>query len=231
MKKKLFGLLLIAFSNIVMFAQKTSFEGIVKYDVTFDNAANIPAEAAAMLKGSEIVIYIKGDKQRADANMMLQKTTSITDNKNKTVITLMDVMGQKYLIQMSEDEVKKELANGPETEIKPLEGTKMIAGYTCKKAQVTIKKNGAYEMNSTVYYTEEIPSSKLKPVYKGLNGCPLEYSVNANGINMKFTAKSISKESISDGTFEPVCEGYTKIKAEDLQKQLMQQMQNGAPTH
>jgi GLPGLI family protein len=180
---------------------KSTFEGVVKYDISFEDSG-LPPEAVAMLKGAEIVLFMKPDKQRFDANMIMQNTSSIMDNKKKTMVTLMDIMGQKYLIKMNEEDVKKEQESAPQTEIKYLDETKEIAGYKCKKAEVTIKNKGTEVMTMYVYYTEELPPTVMKPVYKGLKGCPLEYTLNTNGIKMKFTAKSVSKEAVPDTKFE-----------------------------
>jgi GLPGLI family protein len=202
--------------------KKSQFEGLIKYAVSFEDS-NLPPEAAAMFKGAEMNVYIKNLKERIDVDMVLQSTTSIIDNKNKTLITLMDVMGQKYLIKMGEEDIKKEQESAPEPDIKYSEETKEIAGYKCKKAVVTVN-NGAGIVSANVFYTEEIPVSDIKSVYKGLKGFPLEYAVNMGGIQMNFAAKTVSKETIPDEKFEAPKEGYTEITAEALQGELMKQM-------
>src|SRR5882757_7781876 len=77
--------------------KKAAFEGTVTYSISFEGSG-LPQEALSMLNGAEAVSYIKGDKRRTDMNMAIQSTTSIIDEKTKDVVTLMDIMGQKYLI-------------------------------------------------------------------------------------------------------------------------------------
>ncbi|HEX8515901.1 MAG TPA: GLPGLI family protein [Bacteroidia bacterium] len=198
--------------------KKTDFEGKVTYAISFEGSG-LPPEALTMLNGSESVNYIKGDKRRTDLNMAIQSTSAIIDSKTKDVVTLMDIMGQKYLIRMTEADLKKEEEKNPVTGIKYSDETKTIAGYKCKKAEASMKVNGKDE-TATVWYTEEIPTSEVKSVYKGLKGFPMEYMLNQSGIKMTFTAKSVSKETVPDTKFEIPKEGYTETTMEDFQKSM-----------
>lgn len=222
MKKTMMGISLFLMCVININAQsKSNFEGIVTYSISFEGAG-LPSEALAMFKGSETVTYIKSDKCRVDMNMPMQSSSFIMDNKNKNIVSLMDIMGKKYLIRMSEPEIKKEEDSAPETTIKYTGETKMIAGYKCKKAEITTKEGKGNVID--VFYTEEIPSNDIKPVYKGLKGFPLEYSINQGGMDMKLTAKSVSKEKIPDSKFEIPKEGYTVTTIEELQNTMMKEM-------
>ncbi|MCW3072132.1 MAG: hypothetical protein JWO44_2022 [Bacteroidetes bacterium] len=203
-------------------AQKnTPFEGIITYSISFEGSG-LPQEAMAMLSGAESVTYIKGDKRRTDLNMAIQSTTAIMDTKSKQIFTLMDIMGQKYLIRMNEADVKKEEAAAPETTIKYLDETKMIAGYKCKKAEVTMKTKEGKEEVVNIYYTEEIPASEMKSAYKGLKGFPMEYTINQGGIKMSFTTKSVAREPVADSKFEIPKEGYKETTMEEFQKEMLQ---------
>jgi GLPGLI family protein len=218
MKKIIFTLSIALLAATTLTAQKKSnFQGSVTYSISFDGAG-LPPEALEMLKGAEATTTIKADKRKVDMNMPMQSTTVFIDNKSKDIVTLMDIMGQKYLIRMNEKDIKKEEDDAPKTSIKYLDETKEIAGYKCKKAEVTTKTKSGEEDVSIVFYTTEIPTSELKAAYKGLNGFPLEYSLNQGGIKMMFTAKNISKEEIKDSSFEIPKEGYTETTMADFQK-------------
>lgn len=222
MKKLLLAVTICLFIVLAVNAQKKStFEGTVIFTISFEGT-ELPPEAIAMLKDAQTVMYIKDDRCRVDMTMPMQSTSTIVDNKNKNSVTLMDIMGRKFLIRMKEADIKKEEDSAPETIIKYTDETKVIAGYKCKKAEITIK--GKQEKAIDVYYTDEIQSNDIKPVYKGLKGFPLEYLVNQGGMEMKFTAKSISKETIADSKFEIPKEGYSETTVEELQKTVMKQM-------
>lgn len=222
MKKTILAISLSILCLIKVSAQnKTNFEGTVTYSISFEGSG-LPPEALAMFKGSETVTYIKSDKFRVDMNMPMQSSTFIMDNKSKNIVSLMDIMGKKYLIKMNESDIKKEQETAPEILIKYTEETKMIAGYKCKKAEITSKESNGAAID--VFYSEEIPTNDIKPVYKGLKGFPLEYSINQGGMEMKLTAKNISKEKVSDSKFEIPKEGYIVTTVEELQNAMMKEM-------
>jgi GLPGLI family protein len=199
------------------FAQK--FEGVITYAISFENSG-LPPEALAMLKGAESKTYIKDDKRRVDMTTPMQSSSSLIDNKTKSIVTTMEIMGQKYMIRTSEADLKKEKENAPQTTIKYLDDTKEIAGYKCKKAEVTTKTKEGKEDTFIVYYTDEIPASDVKSTYEGLKGVPLEYSIVQGGIRMSFTAKSVSKEKLPDSKFELDKEGYQETTLEELQRSM-----------
>lgn len=222
MKKTILAISLSILCFIKVSAQnKTNFEGTVTYSISFEGSG-LPPEALAMFKNSETVTYIKSDKFRVDMNMPMQSSTFIMDNKTKNIVSLMDIMGKKYLIKMNESDIKKEQDTAPEILIKYTEETKIIAGYKCKKAEISSKESKGAAID--VFYSEEIPTNDIKPVYKGLKGFPLEYSINQGGMEMKLTAKNISKEKVSDSKFEIPKEGYTVTTVEELQNAMMKQM-------
>lgn len=221
MKNTFFFLFLLCLS-LTVFGQKVSdFEGVIKYDVSFENAG-LPPEAVALFKNAEVKLFISPDKQRTDINMIMQNSTSIVDLKEKTMINIMDIGGKKYLIRTDEAQLKKEKEAEPNLKINYSTETKTIAGYVCQKAEVVMEDGSEMAMN--VYFTEEIPLNELNPVYKGLKGFPLEYTMNMGGITIKFIANSITKEKIDKSVFDISKEGYIETTPEALQKELMKQM-------
>lgn len=218
MKKILFAATLAVLTILNVSAQKKgSFEGTITYTISFEGSG-LPPEALTMLNGSELITYIKGEKRRADMNMAIQSTSAFTDTKTKSVITLMDIMGQKFLIKMTEADIKKEEDKAPAITIKYLDETKVIAGYKCKKAEVTMKSKEGKEDVLNVFYTDEIPTSDIKAPYKGLKGFPMEYSMSTNGIKMNFTTKAVSKDPVPDSKFDIPKEGYKEVTMDELQK-------------
>lgn len=222
MKKVIAASVLGLLSILNVSAQKnTSFEGVIKYAISFEGSG-LPPEALTMLNGAESTTYIKGDKRRTDMNMAIQSTSSISDTKTKSIITLMDIMGQKYLIRMNEADIKKEEAKAPDVSFKYLDETKEIAGYKCKKAEATIKTKEGKEEVVNIYYTEDIPTTDLKAAYKGLKGFPMEFQINQSGMKMTFTTKSVSKEPVADNKFDIPKDGYKETTMEEFQKSMGQ---------
>ena len=222
MKKITFTSLFVALFIFTSSAQKKSrFKGIVTFSISLESP-NLPPEAIAMMKGAEMVVYIDGDKRRVDLNMSIQNASVIIDDKAKTMANLMEIAGKKYLINMNEEEIKNEEAQEPTPQFKYTDEVKKIAGYECKKVEITTKDVYGKDLVSYAYCTNEIPEFEIKNPIKGLKGFPMEYSTSEMGVIMAFTTKSVTTEKIDAVKFA-VPEGYTSITTEEFQK-LMSQM-------
>ena len=222
MKNSLLALFVAFTFSIEVNAQnKTKFEGVITYGISFENSG-LPTEILDMLKGSESIIYIKGNKRRIDLNTTVQSTSTFIDDKKKSIATSMDLGEKKYLIKMTEAEIKSEKEMSPETKIKYIDSTKVIAGYDCKKAEVSRKNSEGLVEVFVVYYSEKIPNDKMKEVYQGLKGFPLEYSILQSGMKMTFLAKSVSTEVVPDSKLDLPKEGYIETTMEELKKTMGQ---------
>ena len=204
----------------------TDFEGKVVYSIDI-SGGNLPPQAKSMMAGSTATIYVKGDKARTEMNMGMQTTTTIYDRKANTHVTLMEMMGNKYKIKADDskkDEKKSDIKTNVTAE------TKTIAGYVCKKAVVTVTDAKGTAQNFNIWFTEEISnhmnsSSENGAQFKDIKGMPLEYEIIAqNGMTMKMSATSVSKETVADSKFV-VPDGYKETTIEDMQKDMMKNMQ------
>jgi GLPGLI family protein len=218
--KKIIPALCLALAFALSLSAQKKFEGVVTYSISFEKSG-LPPDAITMLSGAESVVYIKGDKRRVDMKTVMQSTASVMDDKAKTVLMTMDVMGQKYMIRMNEADLKKEKDAAPVNSINYLDETKEIAGYNCKKAEVTMKESDGSVQLFVVFYTDAIPTNDMKNTFEGLKGFPLQYDIIQAGIAMSFTAKSVSKDPVPDSKFELSESGYKVTTLDDLQKEMM----------
>jgi GLPGLI family protein len=213
--KKIFASLL-GLSLLVAFnanAQKPkNFEGVISYGISIDSE-DLDPMSKSVLEGMTTEVFIKGEKTKIIQDQGMAKTIIITDGKKQPVI-LMDMMGQKFRLKSDPDFAKKEEEVEKNTKIKETNETKTIAGYNCKKVEVT-NMNGE---TSIVYYSPDLPASNSAGAqFKGLKGMALEYEVNQMGMKMIVAAKSVKAEKIADSKFA-IPDGYTEISVEDLQK-------------
>ena len=156
-------------------------------------------------------------------------TIMISDSKNPDEpVMLLDAMGMKVNILMS-DSLKK-AAEKTKPDIQYLDSTKMIAGYACKIAKVTVKipRPGGMDTTfaTTVYYTEEIPYFDLNGSFKGLKGFPMEFSIYQMGMNVNIAASSVIKQPVSDSLFN-IPSDYQKMSMQDFQQMMMSKMGGG----
>jgi GLPGLI family protein len=218
--KKLFALsAIILISMMVMpmsFASAPKgFEGIITYKITYPGAS-FPKEQMAMLP-TTLTVSVKGTKARTEISTGMGNQIEITDYSNKSKISLLDLMGQKYAIKQTNEEIQKENADQPKGKVEVTSETKNIAGYNCKKAIVTTDDDGV-KTTFEVFFTDELGAINPNfdnPTYKDINGVMMEFTTKMEQFSMKFTATSVEKKSISDKDFE-IPAGYTLTTQEEL---------------
>lgn len=219
MINKIKNAVFIAAAMISINSTAQNFEGKVNYELSFPGM-EIPDEQKAMMP-KEMIMYCKGVNSRVEMAMGMGMTqTTISDGKKKEAITLMDIMGNKTAIKSTEEDMKKKTGESAPV-VKLLDETKTVAGYKCKKAIITIKDKKEGEITMPVWYTEEITTynSQWASQYKGIKGMMMEYEIKASGMTMKMTAKSVTKEAVSDAKFT-IPEGYKVMTAEEFQKSM-----------
>jgi GLPGLI family protein len=202
----------------------TNFEGIVTYSVKIDSDN---PQAAQFLQGATFKIYIKGSKVRTEFSTAMIKQISIEDAKNPDgVVILKEFMGNKYQIKM--DDKAKKTADASQPDIKYLSGSKTIAGYDCKEAQITeTDKSSGKKYTNDVYYTDQLPYTNGKyGDFNGLKGFPLAFVKVTNGNTTNMTAQSVQKGSVDDSEFE-VPAGYKLVTEQEMMQDMMSQRGGG----
>ncbi len=220
MKKTIF-LTLIAFLcltvSMVQAAKKKTFTGKITFKITIQ-ADNIPEQAKAMLP-TTMSLFIGKDKTKSELFTQMGMQSSIEDLTAKTKVALLDIMGQKFALYESAEDIRKERKESPETTMEITNETKEIAGYMCKK--VIARKTSDGSVYSTAWFTDELAVPEgvnfSSAAFNKIEGCLLEYDLEAGGeMMMTFTAIEVLKKKIKDSTFE-VPEGFKKTTREELQ--------------
>ncbi len=178
------------------------FEGIITYKISYPDSKFSESQMAMFPK--MCTVSIKGNKSRKDLEIGSMKTVEITDYIEKSSTTLVNMMGQKYAIKQTSTDIEKESAKEPVPTIELSSETKLVAGYTCKKALVTVNNDGVKTIYE-IYYTNELGSKIANfdsPLYKDIDGVLLEFRINNHDVNMKFTTTSVEKKSLSAKDFE-----------------------------
>ncbi len=214
MKKHLSFYLIIVFVLACNFSYSQITEGKVVYDISYPESG-LDAQTLQMLP-SESSTYFKNDRMRIDMKMgMGMNNRILVDNSKKDVHVLMDMMGNKMDMYMTEKEIDKELNDEGEYTISKSDETKEIAGYICNKAVINTKDGNKFN----VWYTKKIniKNANWNNQFKSLDGFLMEFRMNQNGLTMEMTARNISLEKVNDEIFI-VPEGYKVMSKEDLKK-------------
>lgn len=213
-KKSIMTILLVIGISASMMAEKP-FEGVINYKISYPDSKFTEAQLAMFPK--VMTISVKGSKARTEMNVGGGTTVEITDYVAKSKIALLNMMGQKYAIKQTAEEIEKENADQPKGEVNITNETKNIAGYTCKKAIVTTNDDGV-KSTLEVWFTEELGGKDQNfdnPLYKDINGVLLEFSIITPQATMKFSATSIEKKSVSSKDFD-IPADYTLTTQEEL---------------
>jgi len=195
------------------------FEGIITYKITYPG--NKLSESQKALFPKSLTVMIKGVKSRTDILTGGGSRVEITDHQEKTKIKLLDMMGQKYAIMNTADDIANEIEKEPPANITLSIETKTIAGYLCKKALVSGKDNNG-KFTFEVFYTPELGGKQAnfdKALYKDLDGVLLEFSIKTPELTMRFIATSVEKKTIPSKEFE-IPSDYSIISKEELKNKL-----------
>ncbi|MEI7499748.1 MAG: DUF4412 domain-containing protein [Bacteroidota bacterium] len=191
------------------------FEGVITFKITYPD--NKFSESQLAMFPKVLTVSIKGSKSRTDLQLSGMNTVEITDYNDKTKVALLNMMGQKYAIKQTTAEIEKEMAQSGTTTVELLGETKVIAGYTCKKAIITVNDDGV-KNTFEVFYSSELGSKMANfdnPMYKDIDGVLLEFLLKNQEVNMKFTAISVEKKSLPAKDFE-IPSDYTPTTQDEL---------------
>lgn len=202
-------------SSLTALAGGKPFEGVITYKITYPDSKFSESQMAMFPK--VLTVSVKGSKSKTDMQMSGMNTTTITDYEEKTSVSLINMMGQKYAIKQTPEEIAKEMSAEGTTTVELTEETKVIAGYTCKKAVINVNDDGV-KTTYEAFYTSEL-GSKLanfnNPLYKDIDGALLEFSMKNREVSMKFTATAVEKKSFPAKDFE-IPSDYTLTTQDEL---------------
>ena len=195
------------------------FEGVINFKITYPNNKLTKSQLALFPKA--LTVMIKGGKSRTDIITSGGSRIEMTDHQEKTKIKLLNMMGQKYAIRYTTEEIAQETAKEPPVKVEYTSETKTLAGYPCKNARITVNDiNGKYTIE--VFYTPELGGKQAnfdKGIYKDIDGVLMEFSMKTTDMLMRFTAVSVEKKAISLKEFEVPAE-YSIITKDELKNKI-----------
>ncbi|MCX6306939.1 MAG: DUF4412 domain-containing protein [Bacteroidetes bacterium] len=218
MRKAILTVSLLMFAilcNSVNLTAGKPFEGVITYKITYPDSKFSESQLAMFPK--VLTVSVKGTKSRTDLSMSGMNTIEITDYTDKTSVSLLNMMGQKYAIKQTSAEIEAKNTEIGKTTVEKLEETKVIAGYTCKKVVVSVNDDGV-KSTYEAWYTSELGSQQANfnnPLYKDIDGALLEFLMKNQEVSMKFTATSVEKKSLPAKDFE-IPSDYTLTTQDEL---------------
>lgn len=218
MKNFLFTLILM-FSSVAAFAQMT--EGHISYKIDISTDDPDMQMLIGMMQGSTMDVFFKDKMTRSEMKMGTMMTmTTITNETSKEVLMLMGGMAGQNAIVTTLNEIDEQNPSKENPFIVTLVNeTKVIEGYTCKKAILTSEEG----LESVFWYTQDIEVSKKGQSYLNdqVPGFPMQFELNNGPMKMTMTVakieKSLEKDQKSTLFDMSIPEGYKEMTMEELQ--------------
>jgi GLPGLI family protein len=183
---------------------------VAELTLVYDYSAGAAGDSAVH------TIYIKGNMSRSEMTNSLFSSTIIFDGNSGFGVILKEVSGQKLLIRMNPDNWTERNRQYDGIVFTNTKETREIAGYTCTKATGQTG-NGTV---ITVWYTRNlVPETRsYDPIFRTLDGLPLEYELTRGKVRIHYRASSISFNPVPASKFDIPSSGFREIKYEESKK-------------
>ena len=188
-------------------------EGVIEYNLEYLDDSN--EKPIISLLPTEMKIQFKKGyyMQSVEGWMGIFRMAGVNNVEKKKKSALLKIMNKKYLYQVDGNSDGFGFNPMKDKKIEFTEETKEIAGYKCKKANVTWS-----DYSFIVYYTDEISIDEpnWNNPFPEIEGVLLEYQYEMFDIKTKVTATSVKKEEVEDSVFE-IPEGYKNVSKKEME--------------
>ncbi len=225
---------IMLFGTMTMFAQKP-FAGTIKFETTAEGS-NDPNVVAQFADVSEEVV-VMGNNTKTVMDQMGVGIIQISNGDYSLATTIIDIPGYgKYYIEQEAADVKKRFET-VKMDFNYTDEAKTIAGYNCKKVNLTVTDLESDEESSVVLWvtSDLMTGDNINfSTYPGLKGYPLgveiKQEVNGEMLTIVQTASSItpSKKIKTSSFLRPSDATNIKDAPDDIKQMLGIGAESGA---
>lgn len=190
-------------------------KGQISYSMDFSSDNPDMAAALPMMQGSTMELYFIPGKSKVEMVMgAFMKMNTIVDIKADKGLMLMEMMGNKMATEMKQISTKT-TENKEESKVETTSETKDIIGFKCTK-MIVRDADGSETIIWVAKDLKAVLSGQQQFAAKGIEGAPLEFSTQKNGMTIHFVATKYTK-SVDKKIFSlKVPEGYNVMTEEEL---------------
>ena len=193
---------------------KNKKQGSIEYTIEYPPETTKDNIMASMMP-SKMMMRFKDDITASELKigMGIMNASFISNPDKKTLTTLLQIVDKKYALVMDSSQVNEQLNKAHGLKITFSNDTKIIAGFTCKKAIVTDSVNTSVD----VFYTKDIKikNPNWSTPLKEIDGVLMEYQITQNKITMKLTATTVTGDDIDKTTFA-IPSDFLVVKKEEM---------------
>lgn len=210
----------LSFLSFAFFAQLK--EGHVAYKIETSTDNPDMQMAIGMMQGSTMEVYFKDKLTRAEFKMgtMMTMTTVSNETTGDVLMLMSGMMGNNAIKSNSKETAKDTVLNKkPKVDVVLTNETKVIEGYTCKKALITDEEGTV----STFWFTEEITAAKKGQSYlsEDVPGFPMQFEMNKSGMKMTMTVTKVETKvsgNSSDLFSFSIPAGYKEMSLDQMKQ-------------
>ncbi len=199
------------------------FKGTITYTMSYEGENLTPSNLAMMPTTLKTKMFDNMSRTEMVMGPLVQ--TYISNPSKDKLIILLEGMEKKLAIEKkySEVKLKADSSRTYTTTIDLVEETKIIAGYSCKKAVVTqTPKAGTEgeEITFSVFYCPELGDIETNKdsEFEGIPGLLMEFKEIKGEITINYTVSEIKKGGVSELDFF-MPEGFKIITEEQIQEE------------
>ncbi|MNU69711.1 hypothetical protein D3C71_591020 [compost metagenome] len=212
MKQLLLSILFLA--TVGMSVAQT--KGQITYSMDFSSDNPDMAVALPMMQGSTLELYFMPGKSKVDLIMgTFMKMNTIVDIKSDKGLMLMEMMGSKMATELKKISAAKTEENAAAPKVEVTTETKEIIGFKCTKTIIRDSEGG----ETIMWVAKDLKTSlqgQQQFSAKGIEGAPLEFSTEKNGMTIHFIATKF-QGSVDKKIFSlKIPDGYTVMTEEEL---------------
>lgn len=214
MKNRISVLALLLFFSVGLFAQKKMKKGQITYKVT---EVKSKKAGTRMLEGMEMQLYFDNALHKLEISAMggLIHMATISDLEKETHASLFNMMGKK--VKVLENKLPKTNKKKTYKITYNRDEVKTIAGYPCYQAIMTSPEGTIL----TAYVTNKIKARHpyFIKLFAGLEGWPMLYTIDNNGMRMTFAAQSTNANADVSKVFD-IPTDYEEKTPEELKSMM-----------
>lgn len=208
--KNTFLALMVLFTTTLR--AQTTFTGKIDYQMEYKAKLEEGLGMMTMMLPTKETLFISGDKAKVIQESTFGKNIFIKDVLNDTTLVYIEMMGQKFQLLLSQEQINKQFTFFKPINIEYTSGKKLISKQVCKRALINY---GDSISPCEVYYMPDVKNSAY-PMFGDLNGLPLSFTLDQEEFLVTKTALLITKQNVADAEFQPLS-GYAAKTPEELQ--------------
>lgn len=200
-------LFFLSFTSVAQQKQRVLAECTVDYSVNTDDIKGLDNSIIETFKSTNKTVYIKGNQSRVDLKSTAFTQSVIYNKKTGEAVILREIGGNKFLTKLNNTAWTKSNNRFENVKLTLLDEAKIILGYECKKAVLTLADSTMLNLFYAIGFTPSV--NEFEYQFKNIPGFVLEYEAqDKSGIKIRYLATKINLNPVSTSKFDIPTSGY-----------------------